>query len=256
MSLPDPLAGHLLLVSERDQWAGAKVASRDAALLVVRREEARDIALAFGPHGGVAHLLAAESDERDGHGAPLWLSADARWRPDAATLAGLNVVAGFGWEWFALEDAQRLRPPEPASGEVAVAPIDRDRHDAAIREVLRISNPRSSADPAASNEVEWWGAWEGDSLLGVIGAAAEQGRCETGPAGYSWHLHGLGVVPAARGSGLGGRLTAAITAAGFAAGADFVSLGIYSDNDRARAIYQRLGYVRHAAMTAYRPSPG
>lgn len=251
---PAPLGDHLLLVAERDQWADARIVSEPSALLVVREEATRDVALAVGEPDGVARLLAAESASRGGRGAPLWLSASSDWSPDSDVLAGLNVVAGFGWEWFAVGSPTALVPPQASRFEGTLEVLDLAREAAEVCEVLRVANPRSSANPDGEREIEWWGARADGELLGVIGAAREQGRQASGDSGFSWHLHGLGVVPTARGRGLGTALTAAITSSGFDAGADFVSLGIYSDNGRARVIYQALGYARHAAMTAYRPA--
>lgn len=253
--IPAPFQAHLLLAAERDQWAGARVASEPGAILLLREEDSRDVALAVGEPGAVARLLANEARLRAGRGAPLWLSATAGSSLAEDVLEGLGVVAGFGWEWFAVAGPGQLTVPDVPARGVRLGPLDLVRDDAAIRDVLRLANPRSTADPAGDREVRWWGAWLGQDLVGVIGAAREQGVPASGEAGFSWHLHGLAVLPVARGRGLGAALTSAITVAGLDAGADFVSLGIYSDNDRARAIYQRLGYTRHAAMTAYRPTP-
>ncbi|WP_372595419.1 GNAT family N-acetyltransferase, partial [Actinotalea sp.] len=76
---------------------------------------------------------------------------------------------------------------------------------------------------------------------------------EPGAGDLSWHLHGLGVLPSARGRGLGEALTAAATAAGLDAGCDWLSLGMYASNSVARRLYERLGYVVEGRFTTYQP---
>lgn len=70
----------------------------------------------------------------------------------------------------------------------------------------------------------------------------------------SWHLHGLGVVPELRGTGLGTALSATAVRAGLAAGAQWVSLGMYARNDDARRIYHRLGFRTDAELTSFSPA--
>jgi ribosomal protein S18 acetylase RimI-like enzyme len=70
----------------------------------------------------------------------------------------------------------------------------------------------------------------------------------------SAHLHGLGVRPGERGRGLGAALTAAAVRRLLADGGDWVSLGMWDDNDGARRIYQRLGLrTVHRLTTLRRP---
>ena len=68
----------------------------------------------------------------------------------------------------------------------------------------------------------------------------------TEPAGQAtpdWHLVSMWVRPQARGTGVADRLAAAVLARAKAAGAAQVTLWAAISNDRARAFYQRMGFV-------------
>ncbi|WP_454300733.1 GNAT family N-acetyltransferase [Salana multivorans] len=111
----------------------------------------------------------------------------------------------------------------------------------------------STADPLGEGEVAWFGATGKGKLVGVVGARLAQG--DPGREGsFSWHLHGLSVSPEARRAGYGRALTLAAVRAGLEAGADWVSLGLYADNDAARGLYQGLGFRLDAAMASYAPA--
>jgi predicted GNAT family acetyltransferase len=56
------------------------------------------------------------------------------------------------------------------------------------------------------------------------------------------HLGSIGTVPAFRGRGYAGALTARMTADGVAE-RGLVTLGLYDDNVAARRVYERLGFV-------------
>jgi predicted GNAT family acetyltransferase len=61
------------------------------------------------------------------------------------------------------------------------------------------------------------------------------------------------VRPGARGQGLGAALTAGASRALLAEGAEWVSLGMWDDNDGARRIYHRLGFrTVHRLTTLHR----
>ena len=56
------------------------------------------------------------------------------------------------------------------------------------------------------------------------------------------YLSSIGTAPAARGRGFAGLATAAAAADAVAAGSDFVSLGVFAENDRAIRLYRRAGF--------------
>lgn len=79
-------------------------------------------------------------------------------------------------------------------------------------------------------------AWDGDAAVGHV--------C------IDWRdpaeLQDLWVLPERRGEGIGATLVAAVEAAAAKRGRRAVRLSVGIDNDRARALYERLGYVRTA----------
>lgn len=64
------------------------------------------------------------------------------------------------------------------------------------------------------------------------------------------YLSSIGVVPAARGLGLGALVTAIAMTDAIAAGSEWVHLGVFADNPVAKRMYERLGFI-----DASRPSP-
>jgi RimJ/RimL family protein N-acetyltransferase len=61
--------------------------------------------------------------------------------------------------------------------------------------------------------------------------------------GHSWHL-GMGLLPPVRGRGIGTRLAQAGIAAAAEHGAERIELEVFASNERAIALYERLGFVR------------
>ncbi|GIG24260.1 GNAT family N-acetyltransferase [Cellulomonas denverensis] len=173
-----------------------------------------------------------------------WIATDALPAVrDVLADAGLTPNR-TGWEWMVIRDR-----PTPVADQARLRPLTpADRPAAAA--CLAVANPTTEATPVATGE-RWWGIDGPDgSLLGVIGAEPRSGAL--GGSG-SWHLHGLGVRPGTRGQGLGGALTAGATRQLLAAGADWVSLGMWDDNDGARRIYHRLGFrTVHRLTTLHR----
>jgi ribosomal protein S18 acetylase RimI-like enzyme len=56
------------------------------------------------------------------------------------------------------------------------------------------------------------------------------------------YLSSIGTVPVVRGRGLGRSITATAMLDGFAAGSEFVHLGVFADNEPAFALYRSLGF--------------
>ena len=231
----------------------------EALLLEVAREDGLSLVGRGDPHG-VRRLVAEAA-----RGPVSWLTiprlgagpvgvlgepADegAGHRPDAdldpAVQSVLGVRPASAWDWLVTGEAPAQRAPE-------VVRLDLAADGDAILACLAESNPDTSAHPGHRGEVAWFGVRAGRDLVGVVGAGERPGGPAAGST--SWHLHGLGVRPAARGCGLGGALTAVTTAAAIDAGADWVSLGMYASNGAARRLYLRLGFVVEARFTTYRP---
>lgn len=249
-----------MLLGDRARWSRVEVTSTagpSPAVLVAVLRESRTTLLGRGDPDAALGLVRDRVDARERAGEPTavgWMSLPR----GAATLdddggAGLADLLGrlglepfSTWDWMLTEDE-----PPPVAAEAAVVRLDPVADADAIRACLAEANPGTTADPTGPQEAAWCGVRDGDALLGVMGASLRGGAHE---GGSSWHLHGLGVRPVARGRDLGAALTAAITRAGLRAGAEWVSLGLYAENDRARRIYRRLGYVTAGEFVSYGPA--
>jgi ribosomal protein S18 acetylase RimI-like enzyme len=93
----------------------------------------------------------------------------------------------------------------------------------------------------------WFLAWQADQASGArqpAGLAAmfpeHSGQPVPPP---DWHLVSMWVRPEARGAGIADRLVTAVVAHASAAGAARVTLWVAIGNGRARALYQRMGFV-------------
>lgn len=137
-----------------------------------------------------------------------------KWRPDPQKQ----------WHWM-LTDAM---PPGPR---IAVEQlVDDDEVDA----LLDAHAPDAHARPGSPRVECWLGVREGGALV-AVGALVRQ-YDGTG------HLRAVTVVPEARGRGLGRELSAALTQRALDGGSGVASLGVYTDNEAALAVYRRLGY--------------
>jgi ribosomal protein S18 acetylase RimI-like enzyme len=130
-------------------------------------------------------------------------------------------------------------PPPPLVPGVLVEPVaDAD----AIAEVLALALPHTSSRPGDRGVRGWYGVRDADGSLLAVGAD----RSANGVG----NLVGIAVRPAAWGQGLGAAVTAAMTArlqAEFGA----VVLGVTVGNDRATALYDRLGFTDSLVRSSY-----
>lgn len=228
-----------MIVGDRSRWDAVEVHGDDDGLLLVLGGPERPTLLGRGDAGVVDGLVAGLD-----RGAVRWMSVPRGSAPTADTLARLALVPFSQWDWMTSDVA-----PPAVPGEREVRRLDPVGDAEAIRACLRVANPGTSADPTGPDELGWWGVGDGE-LVGVVGASERSGPGDA----RSWHVHGLGVLPGQRGTGLGSALTAAVTRAGLEHGASWVSLGMYADNDDARRIYHRLGYRTEAELTSFSPA--
>lgn len=257
-TLPAPWSDDPFLLDDRPLWSPDQVVTQDGALLLVQRAVAaggrpgaRTSLVVLGPAAPAAELLRAHARAA---GTPpahavAWVDTAALGLLRAADVTRLGLrPARTGWEWMVTEHA-----PPALAGEAGVRELDPAGDADAIRACLAAANPTTDADPTGPGE-RWWGSVAPDgTLAGVIGASPRAGRRGRGADGPgSAHLHGLGVRPGDRGQGLGAALTAAATRTLLTDGADWVSLGMWDDNDAARRIYHRLGLRTRHRMTTLR----
>ncbi|WP_199424079.1 GNAT family N-acetyltransferase [Actinotalea solisilvae] len=251
-----------MLLGDRVRWSRVEVASTEGlapAILVAVLREARTTLLGRGDPDAALHLVRERLEGRERDGRPTtagWMSlprgastvggGDDVPGPVDALLGRLGLERFSTWDWMVTADE-----PPAVEAEDAVVRLDPVVDADAIRACLAEANPGTTADPTGPQEAAWCGVRDGDVLVGVMGASLRGGSDE---GGLSWHLHGLGVRPRARGRDLGAALTAAVTRAGLSAGAEWVSLGLYADNERARGIYRRLGYATEGEFVSFGPA--
>ena len=244
--LPAVLRSRRDVLDQRHDWADAAVLAQGAAAAVLVRELAHGPFLwAVGAHDELRGLV-PDALRRQGPGL-RWATVPRAVPVAPADLAAAGVVPSTLWDRLSCDV-----PPGVQPGEDGVVLLDVHRDAAAIAACLDVANPTTHARPGAPDDAAWWGVRDpaGGRLLGVIGVAVRGGTDVP-----SMHLHGLGVVPEARGRGLGAALAAAATRHALSAGAPWVSLSMYADNVHARRVYDALGFRVDVENVGYGP-PG
>ncbi|WP_456788265.1 GNAT family N-acetyltransferase [Cellulomonas sp. P5_C5] len=237
--LPPRWREHRMILGDRVRWDAVEVLGDDDGVVLLIGGP-RPAVLGLGDPSTVDRLVA------DGDVGPArWMSVPRGCCPRPDTLTGLDLVPFSAWDWLSTDTA-----PPTVAGESEVRRLDPIADADDIRACLREANPGTSADPAGPDELGWWGVQADGVLAGVIGAASRGAEGD----GRSWHVHGLGVLPVLRRTGMGTALTAALTRAALAGGASWVSLGMYAQNDDARRIYRRLGFRTDGEMASFSPA--
>ncbi|MEU0795534.1 GNAT family N-acetyltransferase [Amycolatopsis sp. NPDC005961] len=80
----------------------------------------------------------------------------------------------------------------------------------------------------------WFAAFDGDDAVALV--------CGW-PAEREWLVYSMWVAPQARGRGVAADLMGAVREAAEEAGAEAIGLHVFEGNDRARRVYERLGFV-------------
>jgi ribosomal protein S18 acetylase RimI-like enzyme len=177
----------------------------------------------FGTADGLAPLLAEVSRKLSAPPARLSIEAHAeaalprRWRHAHAS------------RWDAMWTD---RMPGPVPGEERVVVVS---DDAEINELLDRANPDTHGRPGDPGMRTWVGVRKGAELV-AVGALSTV--VVTGIA----HLRGVSTLPRLRGRGLGTAVSARLTRMGLDSVSPLVTLGVYTGNAAAIAVYRRLGY--------------
>lgn len=156
------------------------------------------------------------------------------------TLAGWGLGPATTWDRMVTETAPAL----PGAGAGAVVPLDLDADGGEIEAVLAEANPgtRHGVRGRHAHRARWYGVRTGGDGPGQpAGTLVAVGSATPVPGG-AVHLGAIGTLPAHRGRGHAGALTAHMTAYGVAT-RGLVTLGLYADNVTARRVYERLGFV-------------
>ncbi|MCC2333188.1 GNAT family N-acetyltransferase [Cellulomonas wangsupingiae] len=243
--LPAALRGRRDVLDLQDVWADAAVlAGSTDAVVLVREDPAGSVMWGAGDPQDLGRLVPGALVD---HGPGLrWVTVPRAVPLPQDALSAAGVVPCTSWDRLSCDVA-----PVPQPGEDAVEELDVAADLEAITACLDAANPTTHARPGAPDDVVWWGVRDGRAgLLGVVGVARRPGD-----GAPSMHLHGLGVVPAARGRGLGTALAARATRRALEDGAPWVALGMYTDNDAARRVYGGLGFHVDVENAGYGP-PG
>ncbi|GIG20399.1 hypothetical protein Cch01nite_11230 [Cellulomonas chitinilytica] len=252
--LPEVWRRHRMLDGVDGRWRDAVVVGDGRAVLLASPSPRGPFVLTLGGAPEVERLLADVVARRHEPGSPLaragfvdrvgWLNVARGAQVPVSVLSALRLAPFSVWDWLSTEHA-----PPARAGDSVVRRLDPAAEADAVRACLALGNPGTSADPAGPGEAGWWGVDGPDGLLGVVGATSR--GAASGVA--SWHVHGLGVVPAARSAGLGTALTRVAVRQAFAEGMAFVSLGMYAENAVARRLYARLGFTVDAELASFGP---
>lgn len=169
------------------------------------------------------------------------LGVERRFLPLLEDRLGTRMTGGGDWDWMWTE-----RAPHPIAAEDALVELD-DVHDAAeISALYEVGNPSAESEPGSGRTRLWLGLRERGELVAV-------GAIHLTPGGAP-HLAGIVVHPGLRGRGLGATVTAGLTRRAIAEHG-VCTLGMYAENDRARALYQGLGFTVARAWASRRLQP-
>ena len=214
----DPFVQH-----QTDPDAVVRAYALDQAVVIESRSHLPQahghLLMCLGPADQLRQLAAAVVDlvevpSRISIAAAALDAVPAKWRPAPVK----------HWHWMLTERV-------PAAPDVAVEEVaDPDE----VTTLLDTHAPDAHARPGSPQVECWLGIRETEELVAVGALARHHDR--TG------HLRAVTVVPAARGRGLGRELSAALTRRAFEGGSGVASLGVYTDNAPALAIYERLDY--------------
>lgn len=139
------------------------------------------------------------------------------------------------WDWW-----YTVEPPAVDAGWPSVVDLAGD--DPRLGPLLDLASPGAPIRPGDPRVGRWAAILEEDDDVtgtgGVVAVTAVT-HLRSGVA----HLNDVATHPARRGRGLATALCGTVTAEALGEGRPAVTLGMYADNDPARALYTRLGFT-------------
>ena len=184
------------------------------------------------------------------------IAAVTAWYAERDVPWGLRVPAGAVWRHGRLLLHKRLMGLEPSAfGPESMDGLDvrvagpGDLHDVLAVDSVAFDSDVETQRPwmephLAAEQVETALATLSGRAVGTAYCVRSNGRA--GPAAY---LAGVGVMPEARGKGVGGAMSSWLIARALAAGVQLVHLD--PDDDHAAALYARLGFVEVPGLDVY-----
>lgn len=167
-------------------------------------------------------------------------------QPHLGAVTGVvGLAEGGDWDWM-----WTTQTPEREPGEEHLVELSDSEDAAEMARMIAVHNPRAWAEPGSGRTELWLGLRDERGELIAIGGME---RLDTGVA----HLGGILTATHVRGRGLGRLVSAALTRRAVAE-EGVCTLGMFSDNDPARAVYRRLGYRTARAWSSrrlVRPEP-
>lgn len=227
--IPDPLPAPALVV---EGAVAVERHGRRRGYWVWPLEEAAD------PAGAVRSAVATLAD--GGYLEPAEVAGLSVAQPYLAAAADIVELADGGdWEWMWTVTAP---PPEPGEEELVELSDSADAEE--IAAMIARHNPRAWTEPGTGRTELWLGLRDERGELVVVGGME---RLDTGVP----HLAGILTATGLRGRGLGRMVSAALTRRALEL-SPVCTLGMYSDNAPARAVYRRLGYRTAKAWSSRR----
>ncbi len=150
----------------------------------------------------------------------------------------LGAYRGAQWEVYWTDQDM---PTQPLQERVRVLEGD---EVAGVRSFLLRSNPMSEAFEQF-DVYRWYGIHDDGHLASVVGAVDDT---------VGTNLSGLGTDPKLRGRGFAGALMAGVVAAERTRN-EIVHFSMWSFNDRARRVYERIGFICESRMETVTPHP-
>lgn len=235
-TVPPEWLAHPMVCAGAPTWRDLEVTTAPGALLVTMASSIPGERAALGV--GNAVELASLATRLDGDLAVVTLPPQAWEAMTADGVARLGLSGRARWEWMVTHE-----PPTARADEARVREVDLATELDALTDLQRRALPNTYTRLDRPG-YRWFGWYDPHGELRSMAGA--------GDWVHEVHLGSVATDEAWRGRGIGAALTAALTRLGLATTGQ-VSLGVYTDNARAIALYERLGFRIAYSADSRRP---